>query len=84
VQALQLRVMPADLQGETKQALKLETRLPELRQAEAKVEQLPCRYSWLVVGLPDSRTSRVCFECSADRLNPPTVDAPVIRSGARG
>jgi hypothetical protein len=31
-----------------KQALKLEARLPELRQAEAKVvvEQLPCRDSW--------------------------------------
>ena len=32
------------LQGETKQALKLETRLPELRQAEAEVaaERMPC------------------------------------------
>jgi hypothetical protein len=48
VQVLQLKARLPELQGETKQALKLEALLPEFRQGEAKmaVEQLPCRFSW--------------------------------------
>jgi hypothetical protein len=37
VQALELEIEPPDLQGETKQALKLEMRLPELQKREANL-----------------------------------------------